>query len=567
MELFQAQCPKNTGVTSLVNKLLIISIKYKIMKTNLIVLLAVLISVAAFAQNGINYKAVIKDGDGNLVVNDLIAVRFTINESTPEGTTVYQEDHAPSTDENGLVIINIGEGNPTVNLFEDIDWAVNAHFLNVQINTGDGLTDMGTTEFKTVPYALSAPDTSKWEDNENGIYRLNGNVGIGTSNPIRKFDVYNEDEDVTALFQNFYAGDQTKYGIYNSLTPAGTSTKYGFYNTVGATNATSSAYGIYNTLSTTGASGNMYGIYSFVAGNGTGSHYALYGYATGAGNYGIYTYNNSADGYAAYFNGYVRATQRLVVGTGVPLDGLTVASKDLYLRNADYTTIRGRYSGSGTGGEIELYMGNKPSPSDSGSGFRTLELQASETANTGSQINLYKADGTLGISLDGDFLGLGRVITQEIEVTGGDLAEFFKVNPGNAHNNQLRPGVLLSIDESNPGDMIMTTEAYDRKIAGIISGANGVKPGLLMSGSLAEEEERASVQANQFPIALAGKVYVYANTENGIIQAGDMLTSSSVPGYAMKVTDYERAQGAIIGKAMTSLESGNGFVLVLVTLK
>lgn len=537
------------------------------MKTIFTLLVICCIATSSLSQNGINYKAVVKDGDGNIVANDLIAVRFTINEGTPEGATVYQEDHSPSTDENGLVIINIGEGNPSINLFEDIDWAANPHFLNVQINTGDGLTDMGTTQFKSVPYALSAPDTSKWEDNENGIYRLNGNVGIGTSNPIRKFDVYNEDEDVTALFQNFYAGNQAKYGIYNSLTPAGTSTKYGFYNTVGATNSTSSAFGIYNTLSTTGATGNMYGIYSLVSGNGTGSHYALYGYATGAGNYGVYAYNNSPDGYAAYFNGNIRATQRLVVGTGVPLDGLTIASKDLFLRNTNYTTIRGRYSGSGTGGEIELYMGNKPSPTNSESGFRTLQLQASETSSTGSQINLYKADGSLGISLDGDFLGLGRVITQEIEVTGGDLAEFFKVNPGNAHNNQLRPGVLLSIDESNPGDMIMTTEAYDRKIAGIISGANGVKPGLLMGGSLAEEEERAIVQANQFPIALAGKVYVYANTENGTIKAGDMLTSSSIPGYAMKVTDYERAQGAIIGKAMTSLESGSGFVLVLVTLK
>ena len=69
------------------------------------------------------------------------------------------------------------------------------------------------------------------------------------------------------------------------------------------------------------------------------------------------------------------------------------------------------------------------------------------------------------------------------------------------------------------------------------------------------------------PVALTGRVYCWADASNGSIQPGDLLTTSDIPGHAMKVTDYARAQGAIIGKAMSSLEEGEGLVLVLVTLQ
>ena len=52
------------------------------------------------------------------------------------------------------------------------------------------------------------------------------------------------------------------------------------------------------------------------------------------------------------------------------------------------------------------------------------------------------------------------------------------------------------------------------------------------------------------------------------IEAGDLLTTASIPGYAMKATDPLRSQGAILGKAMESLEKGQkGQILVLVTLQ
>lgn len=124
------------------------------MKTK-ITLFILFLTPMAFAQNGINYKAVIKDGSGNLITNSQIEVQFNILRGSAQ-TNVYSENHEPTTDDNGFIVINIGEG--TLNSgspnFTSIEWGIDTHFLNVLIDKGDGLVDMGTTEFKAVPYAL-----------------------------------------------------------------------------------------------------------------------------------------------------------------------------------------------------------------------------------------------------------------------------------------------------------------------------------------------------------------------------------------------------------------------------
>jgi len=68
-------------------------------------------------------------------------------------------------------------------------------------------------------------------------------------------------------------------------------------------------------------------------------------------------------------------------------------------------------------------------------------------------------------------------------------------------------------------------------------------------------------------VALSGRVYVHADAAYGEIKPGDLLTTSDTPGHAMKVTEHGKAQGAILGKAMSGLKDGKGMVLVLVTLQ
>jgi hypothetical protein len=79
--------------------------------------------------------------------------------------------------------------------------------------------------------------------------------------------------------------------------------------------------------------------------------------------------------------------------------------------------------------------------------------------------------------------------------------------------------------------------------------------------------QKGSAADGNYPVALTGRVWVYADATRSAIKPGDLLTTSAIPGHAMKVTNYSRAHGAIIGKAMTGLKSGCGLVLVLVSLQ
>jgi hypothetical protein len=160
----------------------------------------------------------------------------------------------------------------------------------------------------------------------------------------------------------------------------------------------------------------------------------------------------------------------------------------------------------------------------------------------------------------------GLVSVRVLQIRGGsDLSENFDVSgpetlSGDASPTNVQPGMVVAIDPVNPGKLVVSQQAYDRRVAGIISGAGGIKPGVLMSQS-------SSLAEGSHPVALTGRVYCLVDASHGPVEPGDLLTTSNTPGHAMKVTDHVQAQGAIIGKAMTGLKEGQGLVLVLVTLQ
>src|SRR4030095_11410835 len=134
-----------------------------------------------------------------------------------------------------------------------------------------------------------------------------------------------------------------------------------------------------------------------------------------------------------------------------------------------------------------------------------------------------------------------------LQITGGsDFSENFDIDarPSSAPMAMnMEPGLVVSIAPAHPGKLQLSARGYDRRVAGIISGAGGVKPGMMMSqeGTLAD---------GQNPVALSVRVYCGADASRGTIKPGDLLTTSGTPGHAMKATDMAKAQGAIIGKAM-----------------
>jgi len=150
----------------------------------------------------------------------------------------------------------------------------------------------------------------------------------------------------------------------------------------------------------------------------------------------------------------------------------------------------------------------------------------------------------------------GTTTTKVLVITGGaDLAEPFPV----VNQQATPPGAVVVIDEKNPGKLKISDKAYDTRVAGVVSGAGGVNPGLTL--------QQEGVLADGINVALTGRVYVFASTQNGQILPGDLLTTSDLAGHAMKATDKTKSFGTIVGKAMTSLENGEGLVLVLVNLQ
>jgi hypothetical protein len=150
----------------------------------------------------------------------------------------------------------------------------------------------------------------------------------------------------------------------------------------------------------------------------------------------------------------------------------------------------------------------------------------------------------------------GTTTTKVLTVTGGaDIAEPFPVSEHEA----IAAGAVVVIDEHNPGQLKLCRKAYDSRVAGVVSGAGGVNPGLTL-----QAEGRFG---GGLKLALSGQVYALATAAHGRIEPGDLLTTSEVAGHAMKATDKYLACGTIIGKALTSLEAGEGLVLVLINLQ
>jgi len=136
---------------------------------------------------------------------------------------------------------------------------------------------------------------------------------------------------------------------------------------------------------------------------------------------------------------------------------------------------------------------------------------------------------------------------------GLDYAEGFDVT----EEADIEAGTVLVIDSENPGKLTVSRSAYDSKVAGIVAGANGIGSGVRLGAGQFDHD-----------VALAGRVYCKVDTTDAAVQPGDLLTTSAIPGYAMKATDYDRALGAILGKAMEKLEQGKKEqILVLVTLQ
>lgn len=300
--------------------------------------LLLFITISVFAQQGINYKAQISDENGELVQNQEIELLFNV--SSAFGLE-YIENHTATTDANGIVQVVIGEGTPTLFTFQDINWERENLTLTVSLNLNDGtgFTNLGTTAFTAVPYALNAgatniDDLSDGKIVGNNMYLgedagaaqtattgFNLGIGLGALNK-NTTGIFNTASGQNALFENTTGIRNTASG-FNAL----------FENTTGISN-TANGNGALSE-NTTGSTNTAFGR-AALRNNKTGSGNVALGNEAGRNETGsnkLYIANSGTTTPLIYgeFD-----TPKLTVNGAFKATGRIGFNTDNFLGNADF---------------------------------------------------------------------------------------------------------------------------------------------------------------------------------------------------------------------------------------
>ena len=157
-----------------------------------IILLFLGYGVMAQAPQAFRYQAVARDKSGNVLARQSVSFRITIRSGGAFGTDVYGETHSGLyTNSYGMVELMIGRGTVGLGDFRNIKWGADPLFIKVDMDPAGGTDyeEISVSELLSVPYApyaenvLSADD-GDWSISGSNVYRLTGNVGIGTSTPL-----------------------------------------------------------------------------------------------------------------------------------------------------------------------------------------------------------------------------------------------------------------------------------------------------------------------------------------------------------------------------------------------
>jgi hypothetical protein len=253
----------------------------------------------------------------------------------------------------------------------------------------------------------------------------------------------------------------------------------------------------------------------------------VYGKNTGQGGVGVTGISESNDG--------VRAVS--TSGNGL----------SAFTSGGSATAVYGKNTGQGGVGVTGI--------SESNDGVRAISTSGNGLSafTSGSGTAIYAQNDGSGAA--GFFKG-NVVVTGDIQLTaltGSDCAERFDI----AGSDQCDPGTVMVMEHT--GVLIPSWSEYDRRVAGVVSGAGGLRPGVILEGQPGT--------GRRLPIALIGKVYCKVVADDSPIEVGDLLTTSGILGHAMKATDPSRAFGAVIGKAIDPLAKGRGLIRILVALQ
>jgi len=514
----------------------------------------------------LNYQGYLANSSDSSAVTDTLEMSFAIYDQPSDGNPLWSETHSQVTVIGGFFNLLLGSVNPLP------DTLFTGQELWLETVVGHE-TLLPRKKLVSVPYAFRSSEgdgSNCWTSSGKDCYfAKSGKVGIGTTNPDTKLEVNGTIKGIGGLSTGVW-GTGLLSGVYGD----------------GYVGVSGKGYiGIYARADTAISEDAIAGYFDGKVGIGTdapndklevvgGLRVDDYIRARDSGGLALKTDEGTT-------RLYVKDTGNIGLGTSNPKNRLDVEGA---------MVVGSTYSGSSTAPSNGMLVQGKVGIGTSNPGSHKLYVKSSGSGVAGATawIENDNADGiALGVENtstdltlllsqhgDGDILRCdswtggwhpvftvendGKTVCSVLQLTGGsDLSEQFDIKIDEV---EAKPGMVVCIDPEDPGKLVVSKKAYDHKVAGIISGAGGIEPGMLMG-------QKGSKANGAYPVALTGRVYCWADASNGPIQPGDLLTTSATPGHAMKVTDYAKAQGAIIGKAMSSLDQGRGLVLVLVSLQ
>jgi hypothetical protein len=164
--------------------------KPKACKMNLRIIILFFFPIFAIAQapQKINFQSILRNSSGEVIGNKLVSLKISILSGSINGSSVYSETHAKTTDASGLISLQIGNGTVVSGIFANIDWGGASHFIQLEadFSGGNSYVMLGTQELMSVPYAMyaSKTDTSVLNLTSRLATKLNATDTVSLSNRI-----------------------------------------------------------------------------------------------------------------------------------------------------------------------------------------------------------------------------------------------------------------------------------------------------------------------------------------------------------------------------------------------
>lgn len=245
----------------------------------------------AQAPEKMSYQAVMRNGSGQLLSNQAVAVKVSVLEGSPAGTLVYSERLTGNTNVNGLISLEVGTGTVLSGVFSTINWPSGSYYLKTETDPAGGTnyTITGTSQLLSVPYAM---------------YAKSAGGGGGTFT----IPYANTVNNAATLFSLTNDGDGTSLEGINNTTTSSISAVRGIVNSTAPGGFSSAVRGINN-----GTGGLGIGVWGSQNGSGWGVYgttpngLGVYGNSTANGT-GVYANSNTGTGLTATSNSGIPAT-------------------------------------------------------------------------------------------------------------------------------------------------------------------------------------------------------------------------------------------------------------------